>query len=276
MQNTARPKGLKKIWREIKRPFRQTFGRHSTVPGRAKNVLEGMENIHERAANNPEHVESFCPICRKGSDKPFRPFGLTARSNALCPSCGSLERHRFFWLFFEETLKNWKKEGNGSLLHFAPEGFFKTRFEQVFGENYLSCDIVPGRAMKVIDITSICLGDETYDYVVCNHVLEHIPDDRQALSELYRVLKKGGVAFLAVPLKGEKTDEDLSITDPQERLKRFAQDDHVRFYGMDIKNRIEGVGFHVSVVNSNTVVPSECLRTVLGIMSDDILFVAEK
>ncbi|MDR2438255.1 MAG: class I SAM-dependent methyltransferase, partial [Planctomycetaceae bacterium] len=142
-------------------------------------------------------------------------------------------------------------------------------------------DIEPGRAKKVVDITNICFESESYDYIVCNHVLEHIPDDHKALNELYRVLKKRGTAFLSVPIKGEITDEDLSVVDPDERTKRFGQFDHVRYYGIDFKTRIESAGFQVSVIMSKDIIKNERLRELLGINvtegnAGNILFVAKK
>jgi SAM-dependent methyltransferase len=168
-----------------------------------------------------------------------------------------------------------------SLLHFAPEQCLKLRFEKIFGTDYMTGDIEPGRAKKVVDITNICFESESYNYVICNHVLEHIPDDHKALSELYRVLKKGGTAYLSVPIKDETTEEDLSVVDPDERIKRFGQFDHVRYYGMDFKTRIEFVGFHVSVITPKDVIKNEKLRKLFGINvtegnAGNILFVAKK
>jgi ubiquinone/menaquinone biosynthesis C-methylase UbiE len=101
-------------------------------------------------------------------------------------------------------------------------------------------------AMVRMDITNITLPDNSFDVILCNHVLEHVPDDRKAMSELYRVLKPGGWAILQTPMSDKpQTEEDLTITDPKERERRFGQDDHVRTYGMDKKDRLESVGFTV-------------------------------
>jgi SAM-dependent methyltransferase len=163
-------------------------------------------------------------------------------------------------------------------LHLAPEKCFRPLFAKWFGEdNYMTGDIEPGRAKKVVDITDICFSDESYDYIVCNHVLEHIPDDKKAFSELYRVLKKGGTAFLSVPIKGKTTYEDFSITDPDERTRHFGQFDHVRYYGMDFKERAESAGFSVEVITPETLIGNQAIRVLLGIditegLAGNILF----
>jgi SAM-dependent methyltransferase len=164
-------------------------------------------------------IRSYCPICGRGSSATFISSGMPRRANAFCPSCGSVERHRFIWLYLEN--EGFLEIEKLSLLHFAPEKCFVSRFEKIFGIGYMTGDIEPGRAKKVVDITNICFESESYNYIICNHVLEHIPDDYKALSELYRVLKKGGTAYLSVPIKGEITDEDLSVIDLDERDRRF-------------------------------------------------------
>ena len=112
---------------------------------------------------------------------------------------------------------------------------------------YLSVDINPGAAMRVEDITDLQLPDKSFDFIFCIHVLEHIEDDRKAMSELYRVLSDDGFAILDVPLdvSRETTYEDPSITSPRERTEAFWQPDHVRLYGLDYKDRLEAAGFKV-------------------------------
>ncbi|MDR1964042.1 MAG: methyltransferase domain-containing protein [Planctomycetaceae bacterium] len=227
-------------------------------------------------------TKSFCPICQNGNRFSFICSGRLRRPNSVCPVCGSFERHRFIWLCFENYwFKNGIDKTEITLLHFAPESCFKQKFHRLFGAGYMTGDITPGRAKKIVDITNIGFPDESYHYIVCNHVLEHIPDDKRALSELYRVLKKGGTAFLSVPIRGETTDEDLSVVDPAERTKRFGQYDHVRYYGLDFKNRIENTGFSVSIFTPGDVIKNEKIRILLGInntntMEDNILFIATK
>jgi SAM-dependent methyltransferase len=120
---------------------------------------------------------------------------------------------------------------------------------------YVPCDLFPdvygwyadGVKIRKADITDIPFEPDSFDVVLCNHVLEHIPDDRRAMSELYRVMKKGAWAILQVPIdyNREKTYEDFSITDPCGRTKAFGQHDHVRWYGRDYADRLRSVGFTV-------------------------------
>jgi ubiquinone/menaquinone biosynthesis C-methylase UbiE len=102
--------------------------------------------------------------------------------------------------------------------------------------------------MVKMDITDIQYPDESFDTVICNHVLEHVSDDRKAMREFYRILKKDGWAVLLVPIADiDKTYEDFSITTEAGRLKAFGQGDHVRKYGRDYIDRLKSVGFNVTV-----------------------------
>ena len=140
------------------------------------------------------------------------------------------------------------------LLHVAPEKLFYSKFTQLSNIEYIPCakfgegyvDTYP-EGTRNIDITDIDMEDNSLDAIVCSHVLEHIPDDLQAMRELCRVLKPGGWAILQVPLDASRdvTYEDFSITDPKEREKAFGQYDHVRVYGNDYEDRLRKAGFQV-------------------------------
>ena len=183
------------------------------------------------------------PIDGKSYRK-FLPYGYgKQRENALSPGTLSLERHRQMWLYLQnETdffIKNYK------VLHIAPEQEFLRKFKKMKNLDYTSADLFSPIVDVKADILDLPFADESFDVVICNHVLEHIEDDRKAMSELYRVMKKGGWGILQVPMKNslEKTYEDFSITDPKERQKHFGQYDHVRWYGMDYFDRLKSVGF---------------------------------
>ena len=148
--------------------------------------------------------------------------------------------------------KFWKdgELGNsGKMLHFAPEPCLANEFNKTY--DYLSADLDPRFAMVAMDITDIKFTDETFDVIICNHVLEHIPDDRKAMAELFRVLKKWGWASLQVPMRGETTYEDPTITSPEDRQKAFGQDDHVRWYGSDYYQRLREIGFDIRIYKKN-------------------------
>src|SRR5258708_910883 len=180
-----------------------------------------------------------CAICDHQYSK-FLPYGrINARENALCPNCLSLERHRLIWLYLKDKTNFFSTKLN--VLHFAPEPCFINRFEKQHGDGYITADIESPLAKVKMDIHQIPFSENHFDVVLCNHVLEHVNDDIQAMREIHRVLKPGGWAILQVPFFSpvpDKTFEDNSITDKREREKIFGQDDHVRKYGKHYVQRI--------------------------------------
>jgi SAM-dependent methyltransferase len=217
------------------------------------NILQKL-GLRKTMVQYLEGDNVYCPICA-GSFITFLPFGRVKRANAQCPQCDSLERHRLQFLFLKSDT-NLFDGSPKKLLHVAPEQVFFRAFSTAPGIDYYPIDkfmegydYPPG----TIDMDILYLGyaDNTFDAIICNHVLEHIPDDKAAMRELFRVLKPGGVALLQVPLDKNRavTYEDLAITDPQERIKHFGQFDHVRFYGLDYKDRLSAAGFTVAVID---------------------------
>ena len=188
----------------------------------------------------------FCPCCEK-SFKKFLWGGYNGRPNAVCPGCKSLERHRFYWMYLKNETTLFTKQAK--MLHVAPERIFQNVFKNMPNLEYLSADLELPEADVKMDITDIQLPDHSFDIILCSHVLEHIPDDRKALKELYRVLKPGGWALLQVPLdpNSEATDEDLSDISLEERHRRFGHHDHYRTYGRDYDERLRSCGFEVRV-----------------------------
>lgn len=186
-----------------------------------------------------------CPCCSFDCRK-FLSFGLVTRPDAKCPICGSLERHRLVSLYLKQKTDLFDGRPK-KLLHVAPETQLSILFDGESYIDYLSADLEPRKAMTRMDITNIQYPDGTFDVILCSHVLEHIPDDRKALSEFFRVLKPGGWAILQVPIAADVTFEDPSVTDPQEREQLFGQHDHVRNYGPDYSDRLAEAGFSVTV-----------------------------
>ena len=180
----------------------------------------------------------------------FLPYGYNnLRKNALSPSTFSLERHRLLWLYLKNETGFFDKKIK--LLHFAPEQSFYKRFKKLSNIQYDTIDINSPLAMIKADICDLPIKDNTYDFILCNHVLEHILDDDKAISELYRVLKKNGVGIFQVPIdmKKEFTFQDDSITDKKERNKIFGQYDHVRVYGKDYFTKLKNAGFKVQEID---------------------------
>lgn len=200
------------------------------------------------------HVD---PIDGK-SFKSFLPYGYeNPRENVLAPSTLSLERHRLLWLylknetdFFTAPLK---------VLHFAPEQAFYGRFRKLKNLDYTTTDLNSPLADVKADICNLPFENASYDVILCNHILEHIPDDTKAMQELYRILKPGGWAVFQIPqdLKRETTFEDDSITDKKERTKIFGQYDHVRIYGRDYFDKLRSIGFVVEEVDYTSEMSSD-------------------
>jgi len=179
----------------------------------------------------------------------FLPYGYqNQRENVLSPSTLSLERHRLLWLFLQRETDFFKKKYK--LLHFAPEQAFYKRFKGLKNLDYTTTDLNSPLADVKADICDLPFDDESFDVILCNHVLEHIPDDTKALKEIFRILKKDGWAILQIPqdLNREQTFEDNSITDPKERTRIFGQYDHVRVYGWDYYDKLKSIGFEVKAI----------------------------
>lgn len=192
-----------------------------------------------------DRPEVICPICNSCFSEFFPILGGTRK--ARCPVCGSLERHRHVWVTITEDYNFFNC--NNFILHFAPEPFFKKIFSARFGSNYIDCDLYAARASNAIDITSIPFENNSFDRIICNHVLEHVPDDRKAMQELCRTLKKNGIAYITVPARDMATSyEDSSINTPELRRKHFGQGDHVRIYSViDFVERLNDAGFSVQI-----------------------------
>lgn len=189
------------------------------------------------------------PIDGRGFRK-FLPYGYeNQRENVLSPSTLSLERHRLLWLYLQKETKLFSQPTK--LLHFAPEQAFYKRFRKMPNLDYTTTDLNSPLADVKADICNLPFEDHSFEFILCNHVLEHIPHDTKAMHELYRILKPGGTAILQIPqdLNREKTFEDNAITDKKERANIFGQYDHVRVYGRDYFDKLRQVGFKVEEVD---------------------------
>jgi SAM-dependent methyltransferase len=180
------------------------------------------------------------------SFKSFLPYGYgTQRNNVLSPSTLSLERHRLLWLYLQNETDFFTAPKK--VLHFAPEQAFYKLFREQKNLDYTTTDLYSPLADVKADICNLPFKDNTYDIILCNHVLEHIPDDTKAMQELYRVLKPGGMGIFQIPqdLNREVTFADDTIVDQKERAKIFGQYDHVRIYGRDYFDKLRSIGFTV-------------------------------
>lgn len=195
--------------------------------------------------DSPDGLETlprrYCPACRQMVRADFR-RGPGKRPQARCPRCGSLERHRFFALLVA-MLRPALGEVD-VLLEVSPSPYSTRVLAAVGARHHVRLDI--GHDPRLVDVlgslTDLPLADGSVDLLVCYHVLEHVPDDRRAMAEIARVLAPDGLAIVEVPWRpGTPTDEDPSAPE-EERVRRFGQADHVRFYGDDLETRLTEAG----------------------------------
>lgn len=241
----------------------------STLPEWVKKPLRRLQDFVRTV---PYHGKGrLCPVCGKSSRR-FRQFGIVPREEAQCIHCGALERHRLLWLFLQKKTDLFDGKPK-KMLHVAPESCLESRFKERIGSGYLTADLFSPRAMVKMDITDIQFANESFDVIYCSHVLEHVLDDKQAIRELFRVLKNNGWAILLVPIASERTFEDSSIVDPKERLKAFGQEDHVRRYGPDYVERLRDAGFTVEITEVGDLANSdETARMGLTLASGEIYY----
>jgi SAM-dependent methyltransferase len=201
-----------------------------------------------------------CPFCGEHFKK-FMPHGLDVPvlqehsvvsggvRATTCPRCGSYDRERLIYLYLLQRTDVFK--GGKKLLDIAPADHLAAKLREIPGLDYISGDLFREDVMVKVDVTDIQFPDATFDVVLCNHILEHVPDDRLAMRELYRVLKPGGWAMVLAPYSTTlaATIEDPSVQSSEERLRRFGQDDHVRIYARgDYLARLTESGFDVEVI----------------------------
>ena len=193
----------------------------------------------------------------------FLPYGYgTQRNNVLSPSTLSLERHRLLWLYLQNETNFFTSTEKLKVLHFAPEQEFYKRFKKQANLEYTTTDLLSPLADVKADICNLPFQDNAYDIILCNHVLEHIPDDTKAMQELYRVMKPGGMGIFQIPqdLKRDVTFSDDTITDQKERAKIFGQYDHVRVYARDYFDKLRTIGFRVEEVDYTSTISSDLVE----------------
>ncbi len=218
-----------------------------------------------------------CVICGAKRRK-FLPYGYaTQRENALCPNCLSLERHRLLWLYLTRETDIFTTHPN--MLHIAPEVAIMKRLRRAYASTpnrYITADLESPLADVHFDVQDIPLKDNTIDVILCNHIMEHIPDDRRAMRELHRILKPGGWGVVLVPVDYTRSEtfEDDTITDPEERAKIFGQYDHCRIYGRDYSERLQSAGFIVEQIEYFKRLSAE--QQKLYSLSEETIYIVRK
>ncbi len=221
-----------------------------------KDLRTGLKYAYLRARFRGDAYH--CPLCNSdtrlqlklGFDleviREKRIVGAGVRT-ALCPVCNASDRIRLLYLFLRSKTGLFTQPAR--LLHFAPEPSLEHLIRKRKNIKYLTADLYQEGVMEKIDITAIPYPDGSFDAILCNHVLEHVPEDKKAMREIYRVLKPGGWAILQVPfsLTLKDTFEDPTVTGREDRELTFGHWDHVRIYGLDYPQRLEKAGFTVDI-----------------------------
>ena len=215
-----------------------------------------------------------CPMCGVRRRR-FLPYGyVNSREDALCPRCLSLERHRLIWLWLERHSDLFSSHPR--LLHIAPEVSLMRHFKRHYKglDSYITADLESPLADMHFDVQHIPLDSRSIDVVICNHLLEHVADDRCALRELYRIMRPGGWGIMLVPEDRSRatTFEDDTITDPEERTRLFGQYDHRRIYGRDYDLRLEEAGFSVERISVGSLLTDQ-ERQLYAAGNDDLVVV---
>ena len=205
-------------------------------------------------------------------------INLIGGGHTLCPRCHSMDRERLIYWYITKKSNILNLSKNIKLLHVAPEKNLQKILKSFSHIKYISGDLNPSTNCDIrLDITDMNFKDSLFDVIICSHVLEHIKDDRKAISELFRVLKPKGFAILQVPIskRAKKTFEDFTIISPEDREKHFGQKDHVRIYGKDYKKRLESVGFKVVLFDIKMFLSIKEIKKY-GLNEEEILYIGKK
>lgn len=237
------------------------------------------------AAIRQRGAKHECPCCRCTFSH-FENAGLVTRACARCPICGALERHRVLALLLETPTPAAANLGSpfatrprirsARVLHVAPEPALMHVLQRGQAEIYLGVDKRQNRGALRADLTRLPLPDGSFDLIICNHVLEHVLDDRAAVDELARVCAPGGFLLISVPLNpaSSTTHEDLADLDADDRLRRFGDPDHWRTYGEDIADRFASAGLSWRRITAVDLAGASRLER-MGIPLDETLYLAQ-
>jgi SAM-dependent methyltransferase len=238
---------LKKAYRFFyKRPIRKV-----------KNVLNKRGNNHKCyvCGNTFNYFSKYC-----GGSKNIPEFLKRLNivgsdiDNFGCPYCSSHDRERHLFMFFDK-IELWKRIPNFNILHFAPEINLSKKINFLNPAKYIKADYYPKlEDIEKIDATNIPYDDNAFDLVICNHVLEHIPEYYKAIKEIFRVLKPNGIAILQTPYSKllNQNFEDENINTDEQRLFFYGERDHFRIFSENhFFNDLKQIGFILNILKNS-------------------------
>ncbi|HEV2364272.1 MAG TPA: methyltransferase domain-containing protein [Caulobacteraceae bacterium] len=194
-----------------------------------------------------------------------------------CPRCGAHDRERHLMLYLKAD-GLFEAFAGSRILHMAPEPRLSAKIAAAGPGLYVKADLFPVKgAAARLDLLRLPFADESFDFVIANHVLEHVADDRRALGEVRRVLARGGKAILQTPFAAglARTWEDEAVAGAAARRQAFGQEDHVRLYGRDIFERFAGAGLQPRV-RAHADLLGDLDAEEAGVNPDEPLFLFER
>ncbi len=222
----------------------------------------------------PDHyIKNFkkygFPHSQKGA------FETIDTGHFFCPQCYSLDRERLYAWYMKKYVSLNKDQ---SILDFAPSKGLSNWIKLNYDCSYVTADLFMDEVDVKTDIENMdVFADNSFDFVICSHVMEHVTNDQQAMNEIFRVLKKQGRAIIMTPIlrNFEGVDEDTSCNDVAERWRRFGQDDHIRLYSQKVfSERLEKAGFHLIKITSPEIATDEIYKC--GLPENIVLYIASK
>ena len=239
--------------------------------------------------------KAFCPVCNKINTQ-FVPLPELYRDNSLkygyvhfgqgemtaletysCLSCGASDRERLYAYWVDLQLKSRQLTAKSKIIHFAPEPALSNKLKAMGFSGYCTADLMMEGCDYKVDMLDMPFNDESYDFFICSHVLEHVESDDKAISELFRITRKGGFGILMAPIIVglEKTVEDPSVKDEAGRWRLYGQGDHVRLYAHDdYVKKIQSHGFVVQELGRKYF--GRKVFELLGLKRSSILYVVNK
>lgn len=219
----------------LKNIYRKYFKKKVLAARRIKNTTFNIGNAKQCyvCKKTFHHFGKFRSGSQGVSDylKHLQVVGSDA-DNFMCHFCGSNDRTRHLFMFFDK-LSLWEKFKGATIIHIAPEKTLSDKIKSLSPGKYIMGDLLhTNEEHQRIDITDLQFEDESTDILICNHVLEHVPDYQKALSEIHRVLRPNGFAILQTPYSKllSRHFEEENINTDALRLFFYAQEDHVRFF----------------------------------------------